>query len=371
MNPPEVQGQTLDAALAYADYGYMVFPCRASQKRPMTTHGRNDATTDPDQIEAWFADSQANIGLVTDGLVVIDVDEGGYLSEDPEELLSLAGAPVQETPRGRHYVFRQPEGRDYRNSQSRLASHVDTRANGGYVLVAPSIVGSKPYKWLIPLDCSPEDLITPPGWLVERLDKIAGVTQRTQTTQKTQHVSHSEVKEAIDRTLPTTFGTRSRLIFHFARELWAIYGTKDVPPRILEPHVREWHRQALANIRTKPFEETWGDFLGGWQNAKFPAGKEPISAIYTHALKQDLPECAQRYDSLQMRSLVALCRELQREAGNKPFFLDCRTAGRLVGVDRQTANRWLSLVLSADQILERIRKGVRGRGSEYRYLQEL
>lgn len=93
--------------------------------------------------------------------------------------------------------------------------------------------------------------------------------------------------------------------------------------------------------------------------------------IYTESLKQEPPECASKYDSAEMRALVALCRELQRGAGNRPFFLDCRTAGRLIGVDRQTANRWLSLVLQADGVLERTRTGTRGKGSEFRYLPEI
>ena len=45
---------TLRQALAYAARGWPVFPCHAGQKTPATAHGYRDATTDQQQITAWF-----------------------------------------------------------------------------------------------------------------------------------------------------------------------------------------------------------------------------------------------------------------------------------------------------------------------------
>jgi hypothetical protein len=45
---------TLLLALAFAARGLPVLPCQAGQKTPATRHGVRDATTDPDQITAWF-----------------------------------------------------------------------------------------------------------------------------------------------------------------------------------------------------------------------------------------------------------------------------------------------------------------------------
>ena len=72
-----------------------------------------------------------------------------------------------------------------------------------------------------------------------------------------------------------------------------------------------------------------------------------------------------------MRQLVTLCRELQRHAGDGPFFLGCRTAGRLLDVDHATASRWLFLLKSEGVLLES-EKGGKGRGryraTRYRYV---
>jgi Bifunctional DNA primase/polymerase, N-terminal len=46
---------TLGQAFAYARHGWPVFPCLPGQKIPATRHGFRDATTDEQQITAWFS----------------------------------------------------------------------------------------------------------------------------------------------------------------------------------------------------------------------------------------------------------------------------------------------------------------------------
>lgn len=149
----------LSAALAYADLGYPVFPCAPGKKIPACKHGVLDATIDAPAIESWWTDmSRANIGLATAGLLVVDVDIGaGDWPHDPDHATDLSRAPCAVTPRGgRHYVFAGPGA----NSVSRLAPHVDTRGDGGYIVVAPS----PGYRWIVELDRR-ENLPAAPAWI--------------------------------------------------------------------------------------------------------------------------------------------------------------------------------------------------------------
>lgn len=56
------------AARQFADAGVPVFPCVPGGKRPLTEHGFHDATTDLDQIAAWWRQHpEANIAVSSPG----------------------------------------------------------------------------------------------------------------------------------------------------------------------------------------------------------------------------------------------------------------------------------------------------------------
>ena len=143
----------LDAALAYADAAWPVFPLRPGEKTPAGGHGFKDATVDPDQIRRWWEQiPDANIGIATGaaGLVVIDIDAKSFDANGWTTWLQLVSdhAPggvepvtfeVATPTGGGHLYLAAPPGPPIRNSAGRLAPHVDVRAHGGYVVAAPSV----------------------------------------------------------------------------------------------------------------------------------------------------------------------------------------------------------------------------------------
>jgi len=170
----------LQAALHYAELGYPVFPCAgAVNPVPLTPHGFQDASLDPEQIETWWIEHpSACIGLAAAGLLVVDIDgpDNPWLAEDYENALSLAAAPTSLTPGGgRHLIFRRPADKLWRCTVSRLAERVDTRTDGGYIVVPPSARPDGAYRWVegSELDVPRERLPEPPAWLVPQLDQIA------------------------------------------------------------------------------------------------------------------------------------------------------------------------------------------------------
>jgi hypothetical protein len=139
-------------ALAYAELGWPVFPCRPGAKEPTTRHGFHDATTDPGQIRAWWGRwPDANLAIATGapGPDVLDVDHHGEAGHGYRALLRLkradlldsAGSIVRTPHGGLHVYFSgssQASGRLPRH-------HLDFKAAGGYVIAPPSVVDGRPY----------------------------------------------------------------------------------------------------------------------------------------------------------------------------------------------------------------------------------
>jgi putative DNA primase/helicase len=166
-------GTRQEAALRLAENGYRVFPLVPGAKVPCTPNGVKDATTGAARIAEWWDTwPEANIGLSTEGLIVIDLDgPDNNFPNDPDKLSDFIGVSCQRTGRGgKHYVFKRPEGRTLKNSVGKLAPKVDVRTDGGYIVSAPSVVDGNAYQWLVELPPK-EDLPFPPKWLLESLEQ--------------------------------------------------------------------------------------------------------------------------------------------------------------------------------------------------------
>jgi hypothetical protein len=136
------------AALEYASRGWPVLPLVPSGKKPLTKHGHLDATTDPDQIAAWWAQHpRANVGIVTgarSGILVLDVD-----SSDGDLALIELGAAVPTltsvTAKGKHLYFVHAPAM---GCCVALRPGLDVRGDGGYVVAPPSVHESGfVYRW--------------------------------------------------------------------------------------------------------------------------------------------------------------------------------------------------------------------------------
>ncbi len=90
------------------------------------------------------------------------------------------------TPRGgSHRIFRQPNGAAWRCTQSVLAPNVDTRANGGYIVVPPSSRPDGDYAWVPGMELDHVDqLPEPPHWLVSLLNQHAEQSHSNATSDK-------------------------------------------------------------------------------------------------------------------------------------------------------------------------------------------
>lgn len=131
----------LEAALAYAAQGIKIFPCR--HKKPLTTNGFKDSTTDQKIIRQWWHKfPEANIGLPTgkmNGITVLDIDLDKGGGANIRKYFGDGDFPTRlivRTGNGYHLYF------DYSPHLKNRAGYLpglDVRNDGGYVICPPSL----------------------------------------------------------------------------------------------------------------------------------------------------------------------------------------------------------------------------------------
>lgn len=195
----------LDAALEYAGRGWPVFPIVPRGKTPLTEHGHRDATTDPDQIRAWWRRwPAASIGTaVPDSLAVLDVD--GQRGENTLAEFQAAYHPLPNTLRcrtgggGRHLYLLHPGG-ELRQGTNILGAGLDTRMpRKGYAVLPPSTHPSgRRYQWVDPAT----PVAAMPSWLAALLRPLRSVRAAPQSVT----VSDAYVRAAADGELRNVAG---------------------------------------------------------------------------------------------------------------------------------------------------------------------
>jgi hypothetical protein len=147
-----------------------VFPLRPDDKRPAVRDWQTRATSDHARIRACWASGRYNVGIACgpSGLVVLDLDvpkegacppagwTGELIRTGTDSLAAVAlqaGEPfpsatysVTTRSGGTHLYFAAPPGEPLRNTAGRIGWLVDTRAEGGYVVAAGSVVDGQRYR---------------------------------------------------------------------------------------------------------------------------------------------------------------------------------------------------------------------------------
>jgi hypothetical protein len=169
-------------AQRYAKLGWYVLPlyeinaggkcscgnpnCHSPGKHPRTVNGLIDASIDQLQIDLWFRQwPNANIGVRTgpeSGILAIDIDgKDGELSIESRFLPPCFEAMTGGG--GRHLVYAHPGSR--LKSGTGILPSVDSRADGGYIVVEPSNhISGNAYEWrTAPWD---DIIMSAPDWWI-------------------------------------------------------------------------------------------------------------------------------------------------------------------------------------------------------------
>lgn len=140
----------LDAALSWAARGFRVFPLAEGTKDQPLCSFTKEASTDEALIRAWWSDPMTgavrshNVGVLTTGMVVVDVDvrnaKPGLVN-----FLNLAGGfdtLTVRTPSGGYHCYYAGPDSAGRQGKHGLGDGLDIRSHGNYV-VAPGSVTSE------------------------------------------------------------------------------------------------------------------------------------------------------------------------------------------------------------------------------------
>ena len=187
----------LDWALWWAAKGFSVVPvhyvkpdgsCSCSLGKDCPSPGKHPAPSrwkhyqtqraDEDTLTIWFDGrfKDYNIGVVTGeisgNVFAVDVDVAeGKLGADTLDDLCMANDDLPETLEqitgsgGRHFLFRAPEGKTIATGANTLGDGVDTRGEGGFIVVAPSN-----HKSGGTYVANANDIEDSPDWLVTMLE---------------------------------------------------------------------------------------------------------------------------------------------------------------------------------------------------------
>lgn len=215
----EMRNRLLEAALRYARRKWAVIPvhsvndgqctcgknqCENPGKHPRTMNGLKDAAINEDIIGAWWEKwPDANVAVVTgasSGLVTLDVDPRNGGEESLNKLLNDKRPPKTSTVStgggGIHFHFACPA--DGLKSRSSILPGLDIKANGGYVLMPPSVHRSgKRYGWAQGLGIEEVGLAAMPQWLTEL--SVSQKKSPSKTAAKSQPIPEGERHDSLLR----------------------------------------------------------------------------------------------------------------------------------------------------------------------------
>ena len=232
-------------ALVYARRNWRVHPChttltgvcsckdgaeceRSPGKHPMLGGWQDQATDTAGQVDAWWQRApDANIGIATgaeSGIVVVDIDDLDAIptlearGPLPDTLTAFTGGG------GVHlfYASTDPLIRNSAGLRGWLAvDGVDIRANGGFVLAAPSFHESgKRYEW----EEYQRELAPLPGWIVEAYaaaqrtlqPAAAGLPSDMPAAAGTTRWGATVLERECARLMAAAPGSRNHVLYHCA-----------------------------------------------------------------------------------------------------------------------------------------------------------
>jgi hypothetical protein len=334
-------GARLQAALDYADQARSVIPVEPGGKVPALAWGHFQVErATQQQIRRWWDFADFNVGIVTgriSNLIALDVDfrAGGDASLARLEAAhaTVAGLEVS-TPGGVHLWFSHPGGR-VANSTGTLGRGLDVKADGGMIVVPPSVRPDGVYSFGRLIESTPPPL---PAWLHGLLAPLAAPppppAPRLRRSPPRSYLA-AAVRGVIADLEATTEGDRNNMLYRAACRVLEL-GAADAIPAVEEAARRIGLAQGEIDQTVASAQKRIGGGLTTPLQSFRPAGPLSTSSkqlVATAVAKRSVAIVAKR--SVAISSLV--------RAADKSRELDA---------DLAAAKRSIELVFGAVEVLD-------------------
>ncbi len=158
-----------DFALYYQSIGLSIIPTGPDKKPLITWKPYQERCATREEIEKWWTTwPNANPALVTgkvSGVVALDLDKKH--NRTSKEFSIPVTVCAKSGSGGEHFFFKYPKDVSVKSGSAICGEGVDSRADGGYILLAPSVnAEGGEYEWLVPIE-SKEELAEMPEWFLK------------------------------------------------------------------------------------------------------------------------------------------------------------------------------------------------------------
>ncbi len=173
--------------------------------------------------------------------------------------------------------------------------------------------------------------------------------------------------------LPTQPRGNNRQLFNLARFVRGI--EKKAGIRLTRMEIKTlvdtWFDACPRECLSKSRQEYLSEFCRILSQTKKPLDDAPVKRAWECACQNPIPREADDLPEAEGR-LAGMCLELQKQRGEEPFFLSCRSVAKLFNVDPSQAGRWLRS-LEGYGLIEVVKRGelLSRKATEYRYVGEL
>jgi hypothetical protein len=160
-------------------------------------------------------------------------------------------------------------------------------------------------------------------------------------------------------------GDVNRPLFMLAHKVRSIEEERNVrfSPDVLAQVVDRW--KASNDGVLEDDHDYFTEFVDKLSLVHYPSGHALANAV--EIAKGRVPPKHTVHMSRDVQLLACLCAVLQDQARDRPFFLDGRSAARLLGRPHETVASWLRALCQLG-VIKRVSRGTRGMASRYLYL---